>query len=148
MALSTWKRNLSCDISRISEHPASVHSMLLSKFLYHFTAAFKWAALELFFARKFIQLTSAWLILNITINSLFNFNVIWIGTRFSKSEKSTVSILNNVFLLNQVMLPHCEKLPPIGSKGSETCFRIGIPHMEPIFEGTSSCCYIPSLINT
>ena len=37
--------------------------------------------------------------------------------------------------LKQVMLPHCEKLPPIGSKGSETCFRIGIPHMEPIFEG-------------
>ena len=36
---------------------------------------------------------------------------------------------------NQVMLPHCEKLPPIGSKGSETCFRIGIPHMERIFEG-------------
>ena len=27
----------------------------------------------------------------------------------------------------QVMLPDCEKLPPIGSKGSETCFRIGIP---------------------
>jgi len=39
----------------------------------------------------------------------------------------------------QVMLPHCEKLPPIGSKGSETCFRIGIPHMERIFEEQS--CY-------
>jgi hypothetical protein len=37
--------------------------------------------------------------------------------------------------LEQVMLPDCEKLPPIGSKGSETCFRIGIPHMAQIVEG-------------
>ena len=34
------------------------------------------------------------------------------------------------------MLPDCEKLPPIGSKGSETCFRIGIPHMAQIVEGS------------
>ncbi len=33
------------------------------------------------------------------------------------------------------MLPDCDKLPPIGSKGSETCFRIGIPHIAPIVEG-------------
>ncbi|EFX68694.1 hypothetical protein DAPPUDRAFT_10825, partial [Daphnia pulex] len=39
----------------------------------------------------------------------------------------------------QVMLPDCEKLPPIGSKGSETCFRIGIPHMAQIVEEQS--CY-------
>ena len=35
----------------------------------------------------------------------------------------------------QVMLPDCERLPPIGSKGSETCFRIGIPNMAPVVEG-------------
>lgn len=35
----------------------------------------------------------------------------------------------------QVMLPDCEKLPPIGSKGSETCFRIGIPHLAHVVEG-------------
>lgn len=41
-------------------------------------------------------------------------------------------------LLMQVMLPDCEKLPPIGSKGSDTCFRIGIPHMAQIVEGWNS----------
>lgn len=46
-----------------------------------------------------------------------------------------------VFLMNllmQVMLPDCEKLPPIGSKGSETCFRIGIPHLAQIVEGRNN----------
>ena len=37
--------------------------------------------------------------------------------------------------MNQVMLPDCEKLPPIGSQDSETCFRIGIPHVNQIIEG-------------
>ena len=36
------------------------------------------------------------------------------------------------------MLPDCEKLPPVGSKGSETCFRIGIPRIAQIVEGQLS----------
>ena len=39
---------------------------------------------------------------------------------------------------SQVMLPDCEKLPPVGSKASETCFRIGIPNIAPVIEGIFS----------
>lgn len=37
--------------------------------------------------------------------------------------------------MRQVRLPDCEKLPPIGSKASESCFRIGIPHMAQVVQG-------------
>jgi receptor tyrosine kinase-like orphan receptor 1 len=39
------------------------------------------------------------------------------------------------------MLPDCEKLPPIGSKGSETCFRIGIPHITHVVPGKGFLVY-------
>ena len=69
-------------------------------------------------------------------SGLINFNRVFpflpIQTPWHLKKFKLCNVTNR---LEQVMLPDCEKLPPIGSKGSETCFRIGIPHMAQIVEG-------------